>query len=144
MTGSRRQAALKGYRTAHNGEQGFTLIEMIIAMGILAAVSVTFLLGMSTSSRAVMVSQERVDVESLAKSQLEYVKSSAYDEVHDPPLYGIAPSLDIPQGYTVVPNAERMDPKGDGTGNDDGIQKITVTINHDGETAFTLVGYKVR
>jgi hypothetical protein len=40
--------------------------------------------------------------------------------------------------------AQRLDPKGDGVDNDDGIQRITVTVTHNGELAFTLVGYKVK
>lgn len=139
------RAARKGSGSAQNGQQGLTLIEILVAMGILAAVAVTFLLGMSTSSKAVMVSQERVAVDSLGKSQMEYVKSSAYDETNNPPVYGIDPNLILPPGYSVLTAAARInaDP-GNDPNEDDGIQRITVTVTHDGETAFTVVGYKVR
>ena len=48
----------------------------------------------------------------------------------------------IPDGYTITIIAARLDPNGDGPG-DDGIQKITVTIEHpDGDEVITLDGYK--
>ncbi|MGB8706822.1 MAG: type II secretion system protein [Dehalococcoidia bacterium] len=128
---------------ARKAELGMTLIEVLVALGILAAVAVVFLLGMSTSSKAVMVSQKSVAAESLAKSELEYVKSSPYDSTHNPPIYAVDPNITVPQGYGVAVAAQRLDPKGDGIGNDDGIQRITVTVTYNGETAFNLVGYKV-
>jgi len=143
MNKSRNRLARKGSGYAHNSQQGLTLIEILTAMAILSAVAVVFLMGMSTSSRAVMVSQERVTVDNLAKSQMEIIKSCEYDEVHDPPDYSASKLADIPTGYDITINAERMDPVGDGFDTDDGMQRITVTITHDGETALTMVGYKV-
>jgi prepilin-type N-terminal cleavage/methylation domain-containing protein len=130
---------------AQNGERGFTLIEILVALGILAAVAVVFLLGMTTSSKAVMVSQERVAVDSLAKSQMEYVKSLPYDDVNNPITYPIDPNLDIPPGYSILVNAERLNPDGpsDPPTDDDGLQQITVTVTRNGELSFELVGYKV-
>ena len=139
----RRQVAFPAFGPAWNGERGLTLIEILVALGILAAVAVTFLLGMTTSSKAVMVSQERVAVDSLAKSQMERIKSETYDATTDPPDYQAAKLTDIPDGYDIDIAAVRLDPLGDGFDNDDGLQEITITVTHDGETAFELVGYKV-
>ena len=126
--------------SARNAERGLTLIEILVALGILAAVAVVFLLGMSTSSKAVMVSQEAVAVDSLAKSQMEFIKSQPYDDTIPIEYTKLA---DIPDGYDIEIVAARLDPGEDGFGNDDGLQEITVTVTHDGETAFELVGYKV-
>jgi len=125
------------------GQLGMTLIEILVALGILAAVAVVFLLGMTTSSKAVMVSQKAVAVDSLAKSQMENIKSWAYDDINDPPQYENAKLTDIPDGYDITISAARLDPGDDGFDDDDGLQEITVTVTHDGETAFELVGYKV-
>jgi len=130
-------------RSVGHYERGMTLVEILVALGILAATAVLFLLGMATTSRAVMVSQERVAVDSLAKSELEYVKNLDYDDVNDPPVYAVDPSLTVPTGYNIVVTAERLDPEADGL-DDDGIQQITVTVTHNGEDAFTLVGYKMK
>jgi prepilin-type N-terminal cleavage/methylation domain-containing protein len=129
---------------AGHGEKGLTLIEILVALGILAAVAVVFLMGMSTSSRAVMTSQVRVTMESLAKSQLEYVKSCTYDDQHNPPEYSIDPNLSIPSNYNVSSTAERMDPKDDGFDTDDGLQKIRVTVTRTGGSSIEIVGYKLR
>jgi prepilin-type N-terminal cleavage/methylation domain-containing protein len=133
-----------GSNLSESGERGLTLIEILVALGILAAVAVIFLLGMSTSSKAVMVSQAAVTTDSLAKSQMENIKSWDYDEDNDPPDYEAAKLTDIPDGYDIDIDAARLDPDGDGPADDDGLQEITVTITHDGETVFTLVGYKVK
>jgi prepilin-type N-terminal cleavage/methylation domain-containing protein len=141
----RRQAAFPTSGIARNGERGLTLIEILVALGILAAVAVVFLLGMATSSKAVMTSQKRVAVDSLAKSQMENIKSWTYDDdINNPPDYEAAKLTDIPDGYDIDIAAERLDPDEDGLLDDDGLQEITVIVTHDGETAFTLVGYKVK
>jgi len=144
MNKSRRVASM-GFRSLQNGEQGLTLVEVLVALGILAAVAVIFLLGMTTSSKAVMVSQERVAADSLAKSQMENIKSWAYDSDpnHNPPDYSAAKLADSPPFYINFV-AERLEVKGGNpAGEDDGIQKITVTITRDGETVLKLEGYKV-
>jgi type II secretory pathway pseudopilin PulG len=125
-----------------------TLIEILVALGILAAVAVVFLLGMTTSSKAVMVSQKSVASESLAKSEVEYVKSVAYlnapwtyELPSNPPSW--APTHSLPDGYagySVQVDAALVP----GHTTDDGLQRITVAVTRDGETAFTLVGYKVK
>ena len=122
-------------------ERGMTLIETLVAVAILGAVGVVFLSGLAVSSKAVMVSQERVAAESLAKSQMEYVKSSTYDTSSSPD-YSLDPNLPIPAGYGIEVDVEFLDPAGDGPG-DDGLQEITVTVDREGDTAFTLTAYKV-
>lgn len=144
MTVGLRQSICKSYRPARKGEEGLTLLEVLVALGILAAVAVVFLLGMTTSSKAIMVSQEMVSAESLAKSQLEIVKSWEYDDVNDPPNYTAAKMTGIPTGYDITITAERMDPNGDGTDTDDGMQRITIIITRDGGQILDLVGYKVK
>jgi prepilin-type N-terminal cleavage/methylation domain-containing protein len=139
----RRQVAFPAFSSARSGERGLTLIEILVALSILAAVATTFLLGMTHSSRAIMISQERVAVDSLAKSQMERIKSWEYDGTNIPPDYQTAKLTDIPDGYDTNIVAVRLDPEEDGLGDDDGLQEIKVTVTHDGETAFILVGYKV-
>src|SRR4030043_1637082 len=134
MNKSRQRTASMGYRSAQNGERGLTLIEILVAMGILAAVAVVFMVGMTTSFTSVMISQESVASESLAKSELEYVKSAAYHSANitwsyqlpsDPPSCDLTHALpDGYGGYSVQGDAEKLpDPPFD-----DGIQKITVTV----------------
>jgi prepilin-type N-terminal cleavage/methylation domain-containing protein len=128
---------------SHKKESGFSLIEIVVALGILAAVAVVFLVGMETSSKAVMVSRESVTVESLAKSQIERIKSWVYD-TNNPPNYQAAILTNLPTGYSIQIAAVRLDPENDGLADDDGLQRITVTVTSDDGSTFLLVGYKVR
>ena len=138
-----RVAAFPGIRCVLSSQQGFSLLEILVALGILAAAAVTFLAGMETSSMAVMLSQERVAAESLAKSQMESIKSWEYDEVNSTPNYEAAKLPDT-AGYDIAISALRWDPVLNIESTDDtGLQQITVTITSDEEQVFELVGYKV-
>jgi prepilin-type N-terminal cleavage/methylation domain-containing protein len=133
-------ATLAGPGCAHNTERGMTLVEVLIALGILSAVAVVFLAAMSTSTKAVIVGQEQVSAEGLAKSQMESIQQQAYR------ADGLYTKLSqIPAGYAIPqPTVVRLDPQQDHTGNDQGLQKIIVTITHGGKTVFTLEGYKCK
>jgi type II secretory pathway pseudopilin PulG len=137
MTKSGHRWSFQDFRSAPNGEQGLNLIEVLIALGIMAAVAVVFLAGMSTSSRAVMVSREQISAESLAKSQMESIKQQDYrvDQLY-------AKLAPIPTGYDIQIAVQLLDPREDASGEDEGLQKITVTILRNGDTVFTLEGYK--
>jgi len=133
-------------------EKGMSLIEVLVALAILGLVAAAFLSGLATASRALIIADERTTAESLARSQMENVKNQPYDDINIPPQYEIDPDLDIPPGYDIEITAERLDPEGDGTANDDGLQKITVLVKHDGKEVFTFIdngkkitleGYKV-
>lgn len=120
-----------------------TLVETLVALAIFGLVAGVFLAGLYVSSKSVMVSQERVAAESLAKSQMESIK--AQDYVVDATSY---PKITIPQdlvdqGYDMVIAADCLDPDDDGFGDDDGLQEITVTVTRNGDGVFTLVDYKV-
>ncbi len=127
---------------ARNRQQGMTLIEVLIALGILAAVATVYLASMTTNSRAVIINQEQVTGENLAKAQMESIMRQPYDAV-SPPEYAEIDAAQIPDGYDInAISVELMNPKGDAATNDDGLQKITITITRGEKTVFTLEGYK--
>ena len=125
--------------------RGFTLIEVLIALALFAIIGIAFAGGLATASRAVLTADVRTRAESLGRTQMEYVKSSAYDDVLESghPQYSLDPGVTIPPSYTVVIDAVRLDAEEDGDGDDDGIQEITVTVSHDDRQVITLVGYKI-
>jgi prepilin-type N-terminal cleavage/methylation domain-containing protein len=137
-----RRSVFGGFNSTPNSEQGLNLIEVLVALGILGMVAVTFLLGMSTSSHAVVTNKVSVSAEGLAKSQMESIQRQTYDSVHDPPQYSLLDSSQIPAGYSIQITAERMNPQGDSPANDDGLQKIIVAVSNRGNVVFTLEGYK--
>jgi len=121
--------------TLSAGQEGQGLIEVLIAVAILGIVAVAFLSALATASSALIVADERTIAESLARSELEYIKNSAYDNTNNPPQYSPDPAIDIPDGYNINIEAVRLDPEDDGTEDDDGIQKITVEVyRQDGPT----------
>ncbi len=118
-------------------ELGITFLETVVALAILGAVSVSFLNGLTSTSKSVFIVDERTTAGSLAQGQMEWVKNASYS--YDATSYSAAP---IPDGkdyirYSSVISAEPLHTP------DDGIQKITVTIQRDGKDVYFLQGYKV-
>ena len=130
-------------------EKGFSLLETLIALGLLGIIAVGFLSGLSTTFKAVMVSQERVVAESLAKSQLEYIKAQDYVLTAD---YNPADPekryelIDIPadlveKGYDIeISPPETIISPGD---DEFELQSITVAVRRNGEKIITISDYKV-
>ncbi len=122
-------------------------MEVLIALAIFGVVVVAFLSALATGSQAIIVADEQTTAESLARSELEYVKNSAYDNINNPPQYSLDPAIDIPDGYNIEMEAIRLDPEDDGIEDDDGIQKITVEVYHQDSPTPSLIlstsGYKV-
>jgi len=121
-------------------EKGFTLIEVLVALAVLGVIGAAFLGSLATASNAIFIADEKATAESLARSQMEYIKNQGYDATNNPPVYDFDPDFD---GYEIDMTAERLDPDSDGTGDDDGIQKITITVNHLGKQVIELEDYKV-
>ena len=118
-------------------EKGITLLETLVAMAILGMVAVVFLTGLAISSKVILLNQDRVAAESLAKSQLEDIKARSYVmEATSYPVMTIPQDL-VDRGYDITVSAEPLHAP------DDGMQKITVAVDKNGEVLFTLIGYKV-
>lgn len=110
---------------------------------LLGIVGFGFLMVLSNSSVHTLTANIRVTAESIARTQMEFIKSQPYD----PGLNPVYNSQTLPSSqWSVDISASRLDPKGDGTLNDDGIQKIIVTVRYDRngswEDVLTLEGFK--
>jgi len=143
---------VKAFRAARNPgifggkESGVGLLETLVALALLGIIAASFLGGLATASRAVFTADERATAESLARSQMEYVKSQDYIS-HIDPAHGDYAEITAPAGYNVEPTtAVPVDPATGQplTEGDDGIQKITVAVSHGGQSVLTLEGYKVK
>ena len=121
------------------GEKGFSLIEVLVAVALVGLISVALIVALATASKVLIIADERTTAESLARSQMEYIKIQPYDDFNEPPEYA---QLSLPT-YDIEVTAERLDPEGDGSGDDDGLQKITVTVEHHDKEIVTLEGYRV-
>jgi len=124
-------------------QKGLTLIEVLIALAVFAAISVSLFIALNVSQRTTHSVNQETTAESLTRATLEYIKSCDYDDINNPPVYGVDPTLDIPTKYSIEITAERLDPEGDGFDDDDGIQKVTVQVKYDGELVLATENYKV-
>jgi prepilin-type N-terminal cleavage/methylation domain-containing protein len=110
-------------------QKGLSLIETIAAVAILGIISVAFLSALATTSNARATNDERTSAKILAESIIENIKTDAYSPDYTPVIPPEFP------GYTagVITTTER-------NGN---IQKISVTVSHQGHEVLTLESYKV-
>ncbi len=115
-------------------ERGFSLLEVLVALGLMAIIAVAFLAGIASSSRAVLVANQKTTAESLARSQMEYVKDISY--VVGATTYDTDPELvaDMPEGFGVGTSVSEPT---------DGLQEITVIVYYNGNEVTTLEDYKV-
>jgi len=125
------------FNISGGSQRGIILVETLVALAILGVVAVAFLGGLATTSRAVVIIDERATAESLARSQMEWAKDAVYE--YEASGYSAAP---IPgdQDYLNYSATIAASPINDP---DDGIQKLTVTVKHHDEEVITLQGYKV-
>lgn len=119
-------------------ERGITLIEVLIAVALLSIIGVAFLSGLATASKAIFVADERATAESLARSQMEYVKNQPYAASYPETI----PAEFKDAGYSAEIEVGSVP---DAIG---GIQKITVKIYHHDDAhvnppVITLEDYKV-
>jgi type II secretory pathway pseudopilin PulG len=154
----------KGLRACCKGMSG---IEVIVALGILGLVAVVFLGGLSTAFKADIIADERSVAQSLASSQMEYVKSQEYvtapsggeatypkidlSEYPDYFILGIHRDSSIADDVDGVIGVPWDTDGGTPSTDDNGIQKIAVIIYHPYDSdepdktkkVLTLEDYKV-
>lgn len=112
--------------------RGFTLIEVVIAIALVGVIAIAFLSALSTASTVLIIADERATAESLARSQMEYVKNSPKSASYPP---------SIPPGYEEAGYSANIT-----TSNvplRTGLQKITIRIDRHDEELVTLVGYRL-
>jgi prepilin-type N-terminal cleavage/methylation domain-containing protein len=138
-------------------ERGFTLIEVIVAMGITAMVTVIFLIALATTGKALLIAQERTIAESISRSQMEYIKDQDYI-ISEPFNYELIDLSNYPDfsiwsvnGWdesgeaTVVAGAVGMAWDVDNNipaTEDNGLQRIMLIIKKGDKDILTLESYK--
>jgi len=135
----------KKLNTSRGNEDGVSLIETLIALALLGLIAAAFLGGLATAAKATFIADEQATSESLARSEIEYVKNQSYINYVDPEhgSYGL---ITTPTNYTVVITATPIDPSTGqplSSGQDQGMQRITVTVKHSGKSVLTVADYKV-
>jgi len=120
-------------RKAFQGRsRGFALIDILIAMALFGVISIAFLSALSTASTVLIIADERATAESLARSQMEYVKNQPKSETYPSSI----PSAYEEAGYSATITTGDVPSRA-------GLQKIIIIIDRHGEELITLVGYKL-
>lgn len=152
---------LKVIRKAIKNKRGTSLVEVVLALGLLGLIATMFLMAIFIATKSIAIADERTTAESLARTQMEYVKQQEYEYAlfDDVTIY---PELDVSgnsaydhysvESYdrdgapalegeiiTIPWNSEINGPVLD----DVGLQQISLTIFHDSKEVLTLEGYKV-
>lgn len=115
-------------------EAGMVLIEALISLIILGLISASFLGSLATGAKATITAAEQTTAESLARSELEFIKQETYAAE-----YSINPSLTLPSPGWVVTQPVVTPVYATGSG----IQKITVAVLRNGKEIIELTTFKV-
>ena len=130
-------------RAFRGGSGGFSMLEVVIAIALLGIIAVSVLSALQTAALALISADRRATAESIARTQMEWVRYSPYDyelaEGH--PYYGPDDEITLPPGFSVDTTAIRLNKDVD-PDDDDGIQHITVTVSHEDRVVVTLEDYK--
>lgn len=130
-------------------QKGFLLIEILVGLALLGAITVALLNGMSTAFKGISVSQERVAAESLAKSQIEYIKVQDYVLVADYNPTDPANRyelIDIPAdllsaGYSIEINTPQIVTSSNETGFE--LQSVNVTVKRSEQGKLIITFYNL-
>jgi prepilin-type N-terminal cleavage/methylation domain-containing protein len=116
-------------------QRGDTLAEVLVAVAILGVIAVAFLSAMVTAYHGVIMADQKTMAESLTRTELEHVRNSSYP---------IGDSSRSTVGYDVAVDAEYIDPATYvGTVDPLGMQRITITVSHQGEVVLVTESTKV-
>jgi hypothetical protein len=137
-------------RFSFSGDQkGIGLIESLVAASIVGAIGVAFMSALFTGHKSVGILDEQVQAEILVRSQIEYIKSSPYDEGGNYPI-----AVELPSQYSM--NINVTSPTCIGTpdncvtleelvgGPVTTIQEITVSVYHGGNSVLSVACYKAQ
>jgi prepilin-type N-terminal cleavage/methylation domain-containing protein len=122
---------------SQKGEKGFALLEVLVAIAIIGVVAAGFLLAMKNAVQGAEITDRIDTARVIAQAQMEYIKTQPFradaDYAIDSALMSQYPGYSVPD--PTVENAQDRDGL---------IQKITVSVIHDGKTVMTLQDCKTK
>lgn len=124
-----------------NHENGFTLVEALVASLLLVMITGALLTGLGTTNTVLLKTDARETAKNLAETQLEYIKSIEYNPLTTTYDTSAIPATAHYTASNVVylgSDVNHFNPV-----RDNNIQKIVVTITGVGIT-YHLEGFKTR
>ncbi len=135
----------KARKVFRGSSRGFSMLEVVIAIALLGIIAVSVLSALQTAAMALISADRRATAESIARTQMEYVRYSDYDNILEEghPQYDLDPQIEatLPPDFSVVTTAIRLNKDVD-PDDDDGIQQITVIVGHNDRVIITLEDFK--
>ncbi|MBI4188721.1 MAG: type II secretion system protein [Chloroflexi bacterium] len=125
-----------------SGQMGLTLIEMVVALGLLGAIGTGLLVAFNTNARAARTLDEQVVAANLVSAYLETIRNTTYATAY--PSAG--ENITIPSQYSVAINLQYSD---NGTGwvstyTNQTLQKITILVSRQGRPVLSVCTFKMK
>lgn len=117
-------------------ESGYSLVEVMVAMVVLTVAVIPMVGMLDAAIRATNASGDYDEARTCAVQKLEHVKSLPYATVADSLPGGVCDPSGF--GYTIAAQSIGADLR-DGSG-DDGLARITITVNWGGENSYSVAG----
>jgi type II secretory pathway pseudopilin PulG len=130
--------ARRSGRRAVVEQDGFSVVEELVAMAVVGFGLALLIAMISTGTKGVAATVDRVTAEGLARSQMEAIKADGFASAYA--------TLTPPAGYVIDVAVDYWDTGGSGfVGSDTGSgwQKVTVSVSRGGTPILDLQGYKV-
>jgi type II secretory pathway pseudopilin PulG len=129
-------------RRLTSDQAGFTLVEELVAIGLVGAGLVLVVVMIGTGTAGVTAQRDQVLAHSLARAQIELIKDATYQTDPGASPY---PTVSVPAGYSLGINVAFWD-EGSGTfvasPNGSGLQRVTVSVSRSGDLLATLQDLK--
>jgi len=144
----------KGKLRFLRGQRGFTLIEVLVAAAILAAIGVGLLNALDTNAKATRQLDEKVVATNLATAYFEAIKAAPYD-ITEPYYNDVVAGITVPPQYDVDVNIQfpsNIYVEDDityftwsDTYSGETFQKIAITISREGgKSILTICNFKTK
>lgn len=114
-------------KPASRPEAGDSLVEILVAVGIITVALTALIAALSTGMLGVRTANRVTVANTLAVNQLEAIKAAPYDPA------GAYPLVSAPAGYTITLASRTLAA---------GLQQVTVTVSYEGG-AVVIGNYKV-
>ena len=118
------------------GQRGFSLLEVIVALGILGFIGVAFMSALGSAVQSQGIVKENVRGENLVRAQLEDIRNQTY-------LASYTSTLSLPPDYSISIDTQPYCTPEPCT-SDDNIQKNTVKVSLGGKLLVSVEDLKAR